>query len=111
MHNTLATLLDRLDSPALAETDVIGWGCPVLFFGDLSNSRVATLGLNPSNREFVDEAGIELSGCVRRFHTLQSLGLSSWSQASAMHLELIINNYCDYFDANPYDVWFKRLDN
>jgi hypothetical protein len=110
MHSTLVSLLDRLDSPALLNADVIGWGCPVLAFGDLSKSRVATLGLNPSNREFVDQSGRELTGNLRRFHTLQSLGLSSWSEADASHLQQILDNYTDYFATNPYDAWFKRLD-
>ena len=66
MHSALATLIDRLDSPAVLETEVIPWGSPVPSFGDLSISRVATLGLNPSNREFVDESGGELQGPLRR---------------------------------------------
>ena len=57
-------------------TDMIPWSCPVPAFGDLLNSFVATLGLNPSNREFVDEEGNELEGAARRLHTLRSLSLS-----------------------------------
>jgi hypothetical protein len=91
-------------------TDVIRWGCPVPSFGDLSISRVATLGLNPSNREFVDELGDELRGPLRRFHTLNSLGLESWADADARHLRLILDSCRTYFLGNPYDRWFKRLD-
>src|SRR2546422_2502451 len=58
----LTTLIDRLDSTAIVATDVIRWGCPVPAFGDLTCSQVATLGLNPSNREFVDDFGQELEG-------------------------------------------------
>ena len=110
VYSTLTTLIDRLDSPAILRTGVIPWGSPVPSFGDLSSSRVATVGLNPSNREFVDESGNELQGASRRFHTLQSLGLSSWSDADARHLRLILESCCDYFQGNPYDRWFKRLD-
>ena len=110
MHIALATLLDRLDSSAVSETDVIRWGCPVPSFGDLSNSQVATLGINPSNREFVDKQGEELQGPLRRFHTLKSLGLESWAEADARHLQLILDSCRTYFLGNPYDAWFKRLD-
>ena len=110
MHTTLTTLIDRLDSPAISGTDVIKWGCPVPSFGDLSSSLVATLGLNPSNREFVDEAGNELQGTSRRFHTLQSLGLRTWAEADIRHIRLILKSCCTYFLGNPYDRWFKRLD-
>ena len=110
LHTALTTLINRLDSPAISGTGVIRWGCPVPSFGDLSASRVATVGLNPSNREFVDEKGDELQGVSRRFHTLQSLGLSSWSDVDARHMLLILQSCCDYFQSNPYDRWFKRLD-
>jgi hypothetical protein len=110
MHSALTTLIDRLDSSAISGTDVIRWGCPVPSFGDLSNATVATLGLNPSNREFVDEVGDELQGRYRRFHTLKSLGLVSWSDVDARHLRLILDSCRTYFFGNPYDRWFKRLD-
>ena len=110
MHVALTALLNRMDSPALADSNVIKWGAPVPSFGDLSSSFVATIGLNPSNREFVDDSGKELCDNDRRFHTLRSLGLSSWSDVDARHLQLIVQSCCMYFRNNPYDRWFKKLD-
>ena len=109
IYSTLTTLIDRLDSSTVAGSNVIRWGCPVVSFGDLSSSLVATLGLNPSNREFVDEMGNELQGTSRRFHTLRSLGLKSWSEVDARHLRMILDSCSSYFGRNPYDRWFKRL--
>lgn len=110
MYTTLITLIDRLEGSTLSRSNVIQWGSPVPSFGDLSSSRVATLGLNPSNREFMDESGNELQGEARRFHTLNSLGLTSWSNADARHLRMIVRSCRTYFLGNPYDRWFKRLD-
>jgi len=110
LHATVTTLLCRLDRAATLGTDVIEWGCPVPSFGDLSTAWVATVGLNPSNREFVDPMGRELAGQSRRFHTLASLDLPSWLDADARHLGTILASCRDYFDRNPYDSWFKRLD-
>jgi hypothetical protein len=110
MHKALTTLIDRLDSGAMSGTEVIRWGCPIPSFGDLSTAHVATVGLNPSNREFTDEAGNELRGPLRRFHTLMSLGLSSWADVDARHLRLILDSCCTYFRGNPYDAWFGKLD-
>ena len=110
MSTTLSNLIERLDNPVLTGANVIPWGCPVPSFGDLSCSKVATLGLNPSNREFVDIEGKELDGNSRRFHTLKSLGLARWSEVNARHLRLIMNSCREYFSVNPYDGWFKRLD-
>lgn len=110
MHLALTTMIDRLDSSELLDADVIRWGCPVPSFGDLSVSYVATVGLNPSNREFVDEYGTELDGKVRRFHTLKSLRLKSWMDVDAQHLRLILESCRNYFLDNPYDRWFNVLD-
>ena len=110
MYTTLTSLINRLDSGQISRAGAITWGSPVPSFGDLSISRVATLGLNPSYREFVDEAGNELKGVFRRFHTLTSLGLPSWSDVDARHLRLIVESCRQYFRVNPYDRWFKVLD-
>ena len=110
MYATLACLLDRLDRKCLITNDVIPWGAPVPSFGDATISHVATLGLNPSNREFVDEKGKELQGHLRRFHTLNSLGIDHWLDAEASHLELIIESCQEYFYRNPYEGWFRKLD-
>lgn len=110
MYAALATLLDRLNDTQVVRNGVIAWGSPVPSFGDVSTSRVATLGLNPSNREFVDESGQELTGVARRFHTLRSLNLDSWLEADARHVELIAESCRSYFETNPYDRWFRPLD-
>lgn len=110
MLQTLETLVKRLDHPSLLQASVIPWGCPVPSFGDLSKAKIATLGLNPSNREFVDSKGTELDGRSRRFHTLRSLGLRRWANAETKHLRLINDACRQYFAHNPYDLWFKSLD-
>lgn len=110
MYSTLINLVDQLAGSALDGTAVLRWGAPVPAFGDPAVSRVATLGLNPSNREFVDEAGQELTGAARRFHTLGSLGLTNWEDSDAQHLELVLRSCRDYFRTNPYDGWFRKLD-
>ena len=110
MHVALTSLIDRLDSPSLAAATVIQWGSPVPAFGDPSSSSVGTLGINPSNREFVDESGFELVDNLRRFHSLSSLGINSWAEVDARHLRLIIESCRSYFSSNPYDRWFRRLD-
>jgi hypothetical protein len=110
MMEVLKMLLATLASGSLSGADVIPWGAPIPCFGDPSRSVVATLGLNPSNREFVDAAGIELDGKHRRFHTLNSLRLNRWSEVTRSH-EMLIEQSCrEYFSRNPYDAWFGQLD-
>lgn len=110
MEKIILKLIRRIESRDLLSTDIISWGAPVPVFGDISKSKVATLGLNPSNREFTDSSGNELTGDNRRFHTLKSLELSNWSSAKEEHIKKIIDTYKTYFSSNPYDRWFKCLD-
>ena len=110
MYYALTALLDRLDDPSHSHVQVMPGTCPIVAFGDIEKSKIATLGINPSNREFVDSDGKELQGDFRRFHTLNSLGLSSWADADARILELVISTFVTYFARNPYDTWFGKLD-
>jgi len=110
MLHTLPKLLQRLGNENLLSANVIPWSSPIPSFGDLSKSKVATLGLNPSNREFVDIKGVELDCELRRFHTLKSLDLKHWTEVDEKHLKMITDSCCKYFLRNPYDSWFKSLD-
>jgi hypothetical protein len=86
------------------------WTCPVPYFGSLRHSTLATLGINPSNREFVDIMGDELAGDSRRFPTLGSLGLRTWADASSMDVTAIVSACDQYFSGNPYYRWVDTLD-
>lgn len=110
MLPTLSELIDRMVDPGLSDSNVIHWGSPIPSFGDPLESKVATLGLNPSNREFVDTNGKELDRENRRFHTLRSLELDYWEDIEPHHLNLILDSCKNYFIRNPYDGWFKALD-
>ncbi len=110
VFSSLATLVSRMEESAARDAQVIPWGCPVPTFGDVTRAKVASLGLNPSSREFVDEQGQELLGSNRRFHTLRSLELESWAAAESRHLKYILEACLHYFTGNPYDRWFRRLD-
>jgi hypothetical protein len=108
MRDLIETMIERL--AAYKRSEVISWAAPVPCFGNLSRSSIATLGINPSNREFVDEAGKELTDLERRFHTLNSLELKKWVHAGKKEAELILESCDEYFFRNPYNGWFKKLD-
>jgi hypothetical protein len=110
LYSTFAALLNKLDDPNIIRSNVMTWAAPIPAFGDISTATIATVGLNPSNREFVDGEGDELVGLQRRFHTLSSLHLARWSEADARHIRQMLDTCTLYFSRNPYDLWFKRLD-
>lgn len=109
MYSTLVRLIDQT-TKLTPSGCVLEWASPVPFFGDVDRARVATVGINPSNREFVDAAGLELRGAGRRLSTLASLELPRWSQASGKNLSEIRRSCIRYFQTNPYRRWFDVLD-
>lgn len=88
----------------------IPWSSPILTFGRIDLSLIATLGINPSNREFVDIRGNELLEENRRFHTLKSLKIEAWSEIRPELSKRIIDSNLNYFETNPYNGWFRALD-
>ena len=107
---SIETLIEPLHQLIQKEINVIEWSSPIPVFGDLFNAEIATLGLNPSNLEFVNSDGVELTGKDRRFPTLNSLGIKNWNEASFTEFETVEKSCINYFENNPYDRWFKVLD-
>jgi hypothetical protein len=92
---------------------------PVLFFGDPSRVRIATVAINPSYREYSyavrqgSDSLEELDGPgIRRFETLRSLDVASRDQLSDDQCTRAIATMCEYFGptGTAYGVWFNHLE-
>jgi hypothetical protein len=103
-------LVRLLAAGSPVELGAIPWASPVMMFGRLQTSRVATLGLNPSNLEFVDARGAQLHAPLHRFETLSTLQLDDWANAEKEDIERVWSACELYFTRRPYDGWFKPLD-
>lgn len=110
MLETLRKLVYLMGSSELVHSEIIEWGCPIPVFGDVEKSSIATLGLNPSNREFMTPGGTELTGSLRRFPSLNSLDIRRWDEINDFQLEEVWKKCTGYFLENPYDGWFRSLD-
>lgn len=83
---------------------------PVLFFGDLFEAEVATVGLNPSHQEYLATDGTMLSGAVQRFATLDSLGAPARSVLSDEQCAQAIEWMRKYYEpGRPVYSWFNSL--
>ena len=84
---------------------------PVLFFGDLSSARIATVGLNPSDQEYIDKRGNLLTDSAQRFATLDSLGARDRLGLDDAQCEEAIRWMRRYFDTgSPVYHWFSALE-
>ena len=72
----------RIRSPIPKGCKVVPDSTPVVAFGDPTKAKIATLGINPSKQEFLDQEGNEIKYSKRRFETLGSLDLPSMTEAS-----------------------------
>ena len=101
-------LTDRLRR-APSRISVAG-SLPVLFFGDALSARLLTVGLNPSDQEYLDRQGAELNGARRRFHTLASLGAQSREELTDDQCRVAMEAMRGYFDTGrPVYRWFRPL--
>ncbi|RMB62324.1 hypothetical protein [Tessaracoccus antarcticus] len=86
-------------------------GCtPVVFRGNQPGARIATVGINPSIREFLTQHGAEWAGPQRRFETLSSLAIPALRHAEDADIERIVQRSLDYFTGNPYRSWFDPME-
>lgn len=85
---------------------------PVPFFGNQPTARVATVGINPSSREFATDQGVELDGPRRRFETRASLGVAPDEELSDDHVAAIYQRCLSYFEDTSvaYWHWFEKLE-
>lgn len=100
----------RIRRPIPAESNVVAGSTPVVAFGNARSTAVATLGLNPSRREFLDNRGEELIESKRRLATHKSLGSSELSNASDGQVKQVLLDCDSYFQRNPYWNWFQDLE-
>lgn len=103
-------LIERAILPVPEDLGVVPGSTPVVAFGHPLLARVATLGINPSSGEFLAKTG-PLDGGRRRLATLSSLDVPSTARLTAEHGAQILDDCASYFDRNPYDRWFRPLDN
>jgi len=96
----------RIRETAPEGASVLPDSLPVLSFGNHLTARVATIGLNPSDQEFLGKDEW-LLGDNRRLHSLKSLGVDSPSALTDEQVNLAYEEMLTYFTRNPLKNWFN----
>ncbi len=83
----------------------------MLFFGDLFNAEIVSVGLNPSDREYLTNDGALLAGPAQRFATTNSLGVDSRASLSDAQCAEAVEWMRDYYEPGKpvYSSWFNAL--
>jgi hypothetical protein len=104
-----ARLRERLRRPP--SSCAVRESLPVLFFGDVCSAGIATVGLNPSNREYTDSHGELLLGSRQRFATLASLGAADRPSLTDGQCDEAVRWMRGYFNpGKPVYGWFTGLE-
>ena len=105
----LEHLYSRLRRPPSLST--VPGTLAVLFFGDLLGAEVASIGLNPSDQEYVGKGGTMLSGPAQRFATLSSLGADERASLTNDQCAEAVEWMRDYYEPGKpvYGSWFNAL--
>jgi len=83
----------------------------VLFFGDIRSASVASIGLNPSDQEYLDRNGLELDGGDRRFESLDSLGAKERPHLTDAQCATALDTMRQYYEpGKPVYRWFRPLE-
>ena len=105
-------VLERVMAPYPKNCHVVPYSTPVVSFGNPETSTVATLGINPSSREFLDDGMNLLSGSEKRLVDTEVLGLPREIESlNVEEAEEVIQGCFDYFETGKYyKEWFSRLE-
>ena len=82
--------LERIMQPYLPGHHIVLGSTPVTSFGNPHTSRIATLGINPSSREFLNETGNLLSGGEKRLTDFETLGKVDQLSLTRLEAERVI---------------------
>lgn len=111
MKSSINEKIEQRVLTAPPSKSVISGSTPVISFGDFTTAKIATLGINPSSKEFLSGKNFLKKG-KKRLADYESLGISKKELISKEHVEAIWLGCKNYFSAsaNPYMTWFGQLD-
>ena len=89
---------------------IVKQSIPVPFFGNIETSKVATISINPSNKEFEDDNKNLLRGSDKRFVDRDVLKVNDTDYLSKENADAVYDSLINYFDHNPYMRWFGPLE-
>jgi len=102
-------LIERTMLAYPSNAPIVQGSTPVVSFGDCTNAKVATLGINPSYEEFQDSDGQLLKTEYKRLIDHESLGGNFQSGLTESQAERVVTGCSAYFINRPFQ-WFDEIE-
>ena len=103
-------LLDYISRPIPQGIPIVPQSIPIVFFGEIEKARLATIAINPSNREFTNTKHEIFPPNKKRFVDRDILGVSDNDTLSLKQAEMVYQSLCNFFHKRPYMQWFGQLE-
>lgn len=105
-------ILDFISQPIPENIGILAHSIPIPFFGNIEKSIVATLSLNPSDKEFRQDRhpSLILANEKKRFKDRDFFDITDKQSLTKFQAEIAYDSYLSYFKNNPYKKWFNKLD-
>jgi hypothetical protein len=110
MNHVPDFVAERIKTPASLKYIVEG-STPVVCFGDITQAKALTIGINPSSSEFtklVEKQRVLLTGGERKLADLKYLGVAETQGLNDDQVSQVWQGCLDYFDG-PYYKWFLKM--
>jgi len=111
MNHVPDFVADRIKTPASLKYIVEG-STPVVCFGDITQAKALTIGINPSSSEFtklVEKQRVLLTGGERRLADLKYLEAEETQALNDDQVSQVWQSCLDYFDGPYYKSWFPKM--
>jgi hypothetical protein len=104
-------LLGRIMTANPRDSFIVERSFPITHFGHLEKARVATIGINPSVREFFDgrKTPTLLDDDHKRVLDRDSIGIRDHEVPSIDDALKVLASYNGYFETPNYYSWFKAM--
>ena len=100
----------RVLQKEIVGTPVVKNSTPVVSFGNPYKALVATVGINPSSKEFLDNKNNILPQDQKRLVDLDSLNKTNLNQLDEKDAERIIESCYNYFKTGNHYKWFDQME-
>ena len=100
----------RVLQKEIVGTPVVKNSTPVVSFGNPYKALVATVGINPSSKEFLDNKNNILPQDQKRLVDLDSLNKTNLNQLDEKDAEKIIDGCYNYFKTGNHYKWFDQME-
>ena len=94
--------LDYIRMPIPKDAGIVPQSVPIVFFGDIEKAEYATIAINPSNKEFVDDKNVLLSTAKKRLVDRAILRVGDDEKLSIEQAQEVYESLRSYFHTRPY---------